>query len=93
MDIVISVENIKCGGCAASIQNSLNKMIGITSVEVDIKGESVLITADHDVREQATKALRDMGYPEKGSVDGIQALGAKAKSFVSCAIGRVDKSK
>jgi copper chaperone len=93
MDIVISVDNIKCGGCAASIQNGLRKIIGILSVEVDIKGESVLITADHDVRAQAIKALQDMGYPEKGSVDGIQALGAKAKSFVSCAIGRVDHSK
>jgi copper chaperone len=30
-----------------------------------------------------------MGYPEKGSVNGLGAAVAGAKSFVSCAIGRL----
>jgi len=30
-----------------------------------------------------------MGYPEHGSVTGLDAGLANAKSFVSCAIGRV----
>jgi copper chaperone len=30
-----------------------------------------------------------MGYPESGSVEGMKAATAKAKSFVSCAIGKV----
>jgi copper chaperone len=33
--------------------------------------------------------LRAMGYPEKGSLHGLQAGVANAKSFVSCAIGRM----
>jgi hypothetical protein len=30
-----------------------------------------------------------MGYPEKGSVAGLDKGIATAKSFVSCAIGRI----
>ncbi len=93
MDMVIVVDNIKCGGCASSIRNGLTKIPGVISVEVDIGGESVLVAADHDLREQVTDALRGMGYPEKGSVAGVQALGAKAKSFVSCAVGKLDKQR
>jgi copper chaperone len=33
--------------------------------------------------------LKSMGYPEQGSVSGLNAGLANAKSFVSCAIGRV----
>jgi copper chaperone len=33
--------------------------------------------------------LLSLGYPEKGSVAGMEALKAKGKSFVSCAIGRM----
>lgn len=89
MDIVIAVENIKCGGCANSIRQHLAKIPGLLSVEVDIQGESVLMTADHDVRAQAVEALNRLGYPEKGQLDGLQALGSKAKSFVSCAVGKI----
>lgn len=91
MDIIIVVDNIKCGGCANRIRTELLKIAGVISVEVDIEGESVLIAADRDVREQALDRLRSMGYPEKGSVEGVQAMGAKARSFVSCALGRLEK--
>ena len=52
------VVNIKCGGCARSIDKAL----------------------------RAT--LLRLGYPETGSAAGLQALAAKGKSFVSCAVGR-----
>ena len=32
------------------------------------------------------------GLPEVGSVEGMKAAAAKAKSFVSCAIGRIDNA-
>lgn len=91
MDIIIVVDNIKCGGCANSIRAGLLKIPGVLSVEVDLGGESVLIAADRDVRGQALDRLRSMGYPEKGSAEGMQAMVAKARSFVSCAVGRLDK--
>jgi len=33
--------------------------------------------------------LQELGYPERGTASGIGSAAAKAKSFVSCAIGRV----
>ncbi len=91
MDTIIVVDNIKCKGCAASIRNGLQKIPGVLTVEVDLDEGSVLITADRPVRKEAIQALQGMGYPERGSLQGLPALGAKAKSFVSCAVGRLDK--
>jgi len=86
----ISVENIKCAGCANSIQKGLLKIAGVEAVEVDIEQGAVSIegSANHD---ELVKSLLSMGYPEKGSVEGLSSLKAKATSFVSCAVGRMDK--
>jgi len=47
--------------------------------------------SDKDIRADAFETLRSLGYPERGSAEGIEAVKAKAVSFVSCAIGRVTK--
>ncbi|MBO1923158.1 MULTISPECIES: heavy-metal-associated domain-containing protein [Thiomicrorhabdus] len=88
----LDVENIKCGGCAASISNKLQAIEGVLSVEVAIEeGIVTLETAEENdtVLQQAREALLSMGYPESGTVEGTKALGAKAKSFVSCAVGKM----
>ena len=41
------------------------------------------------MRDAIAAKLKSMGYPEYGSVSGLDAGLANAKSFVSCAIGRV----
>ncbi|AHE99432.1 heavy-metal-associated domain-containing protein [Thioalkalivibrio paradoxus] len=85
----IEVENIKCGGCANSIRKGLLELEGIDRVEVDIEGGVVEFQADETRRAEIAERLAAMGYPEKGSVQGLKAAGAKAKSFVSCAVGRM----
>jgi copper chaperone len=89
MEHVIEVENIKCGGCANSITHSLQKLDGVSSVNVDIENGRVSVTAATDNREQLVASLLKNGYPEKGSTEGLQAAKARAKSFVSCAIGKL----
>ncbi|MCV6637678.1 heavy metal-associated domain-containing protein [Candidatus Albibeggiatoa sp. nov. NOAA] len=86
----IQVENIKCGGCANSIQKGLLKIEGVDAVEVDIEQGAVSIDGSAD-RDTLIQSLLSMGYPEKGSVEGLSSLKAKATSFVSCAVGRIDK--
>ena len=88
MEHVIEVENIRCGGCANTITHSLQKLDGISSVSVDIEIGRVCVTAAADDRERLVSTLLQHGYPEKGSIEGLQAAKAKAKSFVSCAIGK-----
>ncbi len=92
MNIEINVENIKCGGCANSITQGLLADERIQSVSVDIENGIVAMDVDNeDVRESAIAQLLKMGYPETGSVDGLKAVKAKATSFVSCAVGRVNQ--
>jgi copper chaperone len=72
--IQIEIENLKCGGCEKSILKGLATMGEISDVMV---------------RDAVVNKLRSMGYPEKDSLSGLDAGLANAKSFVSCAIGRV----
>ena len=93
MSFVIEVENIKCGGCANSIRNKLLDDARVSEVEVEIEAGQVRVEAAESARTDLTAALAKMGYPERGSVEGLQAAAAKAKSFVACAVGRMDGGK
>jgi len=92
MNYTIAVENIKCGGCANTIRTRLIEHELVQSVDVDIEKGEVHIEGNPEWRGQVANALARMGYPEFGSVEGLKAATAKAKSFVSCAVGRIDKA-
>jgi copper chaperone len=98
MSIVITVENIKCDGCANSIKQKLNSLPGVAETAVDIEAGSVTVKLEAGVDQSpvinAVEAtLLKMGYPQVGSVEGLKAAGAKAKSFVSCAVGTMSDSQ
>lgn len=92
MNLSISVENIKCGGCASSIEKKLLEDDRISAVDVDIEQGIVSIEANELAKDDWTAALLKMGYPESGTAEGMAAAKAKAKSFVSCAVGRIDNA-
>ena len=92
MSYTIAVENIKCNGCANSIRSKLAEQELVQTIEVDIEQGEVHIEGNPEWRDQVVLALARMGYPEAGSVEGMKAAAAKAKSFVSCAIGRIDNA-
>ena len=87
--IQIHVENIKCGGCEKSIVKGLSAIDGLSNIVIDRDLQIVSVTADESQRDAIAAKLKSMGYPEYGSVSGLDAGLANAKSFVSCAIGRV----
>ena len=89
MEIRIEVENIRCGGCANSITKKLMNDERVDSVSVDIENQAVILESAEDITEDAAKILLALGYPKKGSVEGLASLKGKAKSVVSCAIGKV----
>lgn len=82
--------NIKCEGCANSIKNALSKDFG--NIEVDLTKEPRIVTVDIKNEEDEEKlkiVLKKLGYPLV--VDDLtksQEVGLKAKSFISCAIGK-----
>lgn len=82
------VENIKCGGCVNSIKTALLKLEGVETIEVDKDIDTIVLTGTIE-RDLVIKKLNDLGYPEKGHNTMVK----KAKSYVSCAVGRMsDKS-
>ncbi len=85
----IEIDNLKCGGCEASILKGLKAIDGVKKVSVNRPTDTVEVEAPATLRGKIAEQLRHMGYPEKGSISGISAGLANAKSYVSCAIGRV----
>ena len=90
MSYQIQVENIKCGGCGQRIRKQLLQLDAVDDLAIDVTAGALEITGDSKQREQVIQTLEKLGYPEVGSMQGLRAAGAKAKSFVSCAIGRLD---
>lgn len=93
MAITLQVENIKCGGCANTIRKRLLEIEGVSDVTVKVEEGEVEVEAEESLRPQLVETLANSGYPETGSVEGFSSVKAKATSFVSCAIGRMDKSE
>ncbi|PCJ32909.1 MAG: heavy metal transporter [Gammaproteobacteria bacterium] len=90
MQTRIQVENIRCSGCTNTINKKLMAIEGVHNVTIDIDTQTVTIEfKGNDHRDEYITALVAMGYPEKGSVEGLQALKGKAKSVISCAIGKM----
>jgi copper chaperone len=89
MELRFEVENVKCGGCARTIAKALGADARIARVTVDPAAGTVVVEADEDMRSQIATTLARLGYPQRGSVEGLQAAAAAAKSFVSCAVGRL----
>ncbi len=93
--MIIEVENIKCGGCANSINQKLMQLDGIEDVSVDVESGQISLSTGQTsdaFRQVVLDQLTAMGYPEKGSLEGLGAVKAKATSYVSCAIGKMSDS-
>jgi len=93
MNYEISVENIKCGGCAGTITKKINAIDGVENTDVEIEAGIVKVNGIDGLNETLLASLLSMGYPEKGSAEGMAAAKAKAKSFVSCAVGKFNSEK
>jgi copper chaperone len=83
----IQIENLKCGGCAATIKKGILAIEGVNEVYINVEESVVSITSENDNLEVIKLKLSKLGYPEVGDKNTIVH---KAKSFVSCAVGRID---
>ncbi len=64
MSYEISAQNIKCGGCASTIIENLNKLDAVSNCQVDVETGVVSVGADESSREEVTQLLAKLGYPE-----------------------------
>ncbi|MUU78047.1 heavy-metal-associated domain-containing protein [Winogradskyella endarachnes] len=84
-----NIQNLKCGGCANTIVTQLSKLDGISEVIVNNETDEVSFnTVSETEIESVKQKLSDLGYPIVGDAN---SLPKKAKSFVSCAVGRMTK--
>ena len=87
MKTKLEILNLKCGGCASSIKKGLLTIKDTSEVSVDLENAIVSIdVADDATLNLVKEKLSGMGYPEVGDAN---TLIHKAKSFVSCASGRM----
>ena len=87
----IQIENLKCGGCANTIKKGLQSLNGVEEITVNVETSEVSFTINDESLLQSIKdKLSKMGYPEVGTSNSTLQ---KAKSFVSCAVGRMSSQE
>ncbi len=72
-----------------SIKIALLKLSGVTAVEIFKEEDKVCVSGIAVEKDTLIAKLSSLGYPEKGNNNFI----SKAKSFVSCAVGKYDRIK
>jgi copper chaperone len=83
------VLNVKCGGCANTLISKLTPEFGKIEVDLEQMPRVVRIFKEHIDEERLRKLLKGLGYPMADEDLGFfEEAGTKAKSFVSCAIGK-----
>ncbi|WP_047414579.1 heavy-metal-associated domain-containing protein [Cellulophaga sp. Hel_I_12] len=83
----IIVQNLKCGGCAKTISSKITAIPNITGINVNIETATISFTSDSaESTLKVKEKLKQIGYP---AIDEENSLTSKAKSFVSCATGKM----
>ena len=85
------VENVKCGGCANTLKTKLKENFGDIEVDLEVHPRKITLDIEENQKEELQKKLRALGYPlSTDELSTFENIGTKAKSFVSCAIGKMD---
>jgi len=87
METTIHIQNLKCGGCANTITKGISSIEAVQNVSVNV--DESIVTFSYETEDQVNEVknkLKSLGYPEDGEAN---TLGDKAKSYVSCAIGKM----
>jgi copper chaperone CopZ len=89
MKISLSIQNLKCGGCAKTITDKLMDINDVSNVQVDTTLNTVSLNySQESTLENVKNVLSNIGYPIFGEEN---TLGKKVKSYVSCAVGKISK--
>ena len=82
---ILTVNNIKCGGCETTVRNSLSKIEGVQNIEVEAATGKVEFDYPNEaILEKVKHKLDSLGYTESDP-----NLIDTAKSYVSCMMGKM----
>ncbi len=91
MKKTFQIENVKCGGCAATLKKKLSPYFGEIEVNLDIQPREITLEIKQEQIDELRSLLRDIGYPMSSEHLGfVDTASTKVKSFVSCAIGKME---
>ena len=81
------IQNLKCGGCANTIIKNIAKIEGVSQVSINQEESSIsFLSTNMNIDKTVKIKLKTLGYPV---IDEENSIVNKAKSFISCAKGRV----
>ena len=87
------VENVKCGGCASTLKSKLLDSYGEVEVNLETMPREITLEVEETQVQALRNALRGLGYPMSDEKLNLFETGStKAKSFVSCAVGKIDNA-
>lgn len=88
MKTSIKIQNLKCNGCASTIKNQMNEISDVHDLVVDVEENEISFDyTKTETLDLIKLRLEKIGYPEVGNANSVVT---KAKSYVSCAIGKLN---
>lgn len=94
MQQTFQVQNVKCGGCANTLSSKLQEEFGEVSVNLEVFPREITLDLEDKDLLRLREILKSIGYPMSDEDLGFMEENTlKAKSFVSCAVGKFELSK
>jgi copper chaperone len=91
MEQTFEVFNVKCSGCASTLKTKLYKEFGEITVNLNVLPRKITVDIEDKDIDKLAKALKSLGYPLAAEeMSFMDSTSTKAKSFVSCAIGKMN---
>lgn len=93
MKQTFEVINVKCGGCASTLKKSLATEFGEVEVDLEVMPRQVTLEVADNRIDHLRDKLKSLGYPMADEdLSTLEKIGTTAKSFASCAVGRMSAS-
>lgn len=90
MKQTFKVQNIKCNGCANTVKSKLKEAFGEVEVNLEVIPREITLEIEDTQVEQLKIKMKSLGYPFADEIlNGVETFETKAKSFVSCVVGRI----
>ena len=91
MKQTFEVLNVKCGGCANTLIKSLKEEFGDVEVNLELHPRQITLDIEDSKKEALKLKLRSLGYPlTSDELSGFEKATTTAKSFISCAIEKMN---
>ncbi len=91
MNQTFEILNVKCSGCANTLKKELFAEFGEINVNLEVMPRQITINIEENQINSLRIKLKSLGYPfVSDELNTIEKITTTAKSFISCAIGKMD---